>query len=83
MCRLLHTLFLASFLAGILTGGAFSTSAAMLAVGGAAASAAVVWGGGVMGSLAVIATWMAWKLTSSACTATAPPEQARQARQTG
>ncbi len=83
MCRLLHILFLTSFLAGVLAGGAFGISAAMLAVGGSTASIAVVWGGGVMGSLALIALWMAWRLTSSACTAAALQKQAPQVRQGG
>jgi len=80
MCVFLYTLFLTSFLAGVLAGGAFGTTATVLAVGGANASVVAVWSGGVMGSLALIAAWIAWRLTSSACTATAPPEQAQQAQ---
>ena len=66
MCPL-STIFLASFLAGVLAGGAVAASTAMLAVGGPAAPFAVIWGGGVVGSLAVIATALAWRLTSSVC----------------
>jgi len=66
MCPL-SVVFLASFLAGLLAGGAFAVSAVMLALGGPAAAAALVWGGGVVGSLAIIATAFAWKLTSTLC----------------
>ena len=83
MCIFFRVLFLTSFLAGVLAGGAFSTAATALAFGGANASIAAVWGGGVMGSLAVIACWIAWRLTSSACTAAAPQEQAQQEPQGG
>jgi ABC-type transport system involved in multi-copper enzyme maturation permease subunit len=66
MCPL-SIVFFSAFLAGVLVGGAVAVSAAMLAVGGPVASFAVIWGGGVMGSLAVIATFLAWRLTSSVC----------------
>ena len=66
MCPL-SVVFLSAFLAGVLAGGAVAVSAAMLAAGGLAAPFAVIWGGGVMGSLAVFATALAWRLTSTLC----------------
>jgi hypothetical protein len=60
-------IFFASFLAGVLVGGAFAVSAVMLALGGPMASIAVLWGGGVLGSLAIFATALAWRITSSVC----------------
>lgn len=66
MCPL-SAVFLASFLAGLLAGGAFAVSAVMLALGGPMAAAALVWGGGLLGSLAIIATAFAWRLTSTLC----------------
>jgi hypothetical protein len=66
MC-LFSLIFFSAFLAGVLVGGAVAVSAAMLAVGGLAAPFAVIWGGGVVGSLAVIATALAWRLTATLC----------------
>jgi len=66
MCPL-SIIFLSAFLAGLLVGGAVATSAVMLALGGPAAPVALVWGGGVVGSLAVFATALAWRITSTLC----------------
>lgn len=66
MCPL-SIIFLASFLSGILVGGAVAVSAAMLMLGGPMAIIAVVWGGGLLGSLAIFATALAWRLTSTLC----------------
>jgi hypothetical protein len=61
-------LFLLSFLAGALVGSAVAVSVALLVLGGPMATAAVVWGGGLLGSLAIFATALAWRVTtSSAC----------------
>jgi threonine dehydrogenase-like Zn-dependent dehydrogenase len=69
MCPL-FVVFLSAFLAGVLAGGAVTISAVMFAVNPSAASVAVVWGGGAVGALAVIATFMAWRITSTLCRAT-------------
>jgi threonine dehydrogenase-like Zn-dependent dehydrogenase len=66
MCPL-SVVFFSAFLAGVLAGGAVAVSAAMLVLSLPAASVAVIWGGGVMGSLAVFAAALAWRLTSTAC----------------
>ena len=66
MC-FLSVVFLSAFLAGVLAGGAVAVSAVMLALGLPTASIAVVWGGGVLGSLALIAAFLAWRLTSTLC----------------
>jgi hypothetical protein len=50
-----------------LAGGAVAASAVMLALGMPAAPLAVIWGGGVVGSLAVLATALAWRITSTLC----------------
>jgi len=59
--------FLASFMAGILVGGAVAVSAVMFMLNPLAAAVAVLWGGGVVGSLAVVATFLAWRITSTLC----------------
>ena len=59
--------FLASFMAGILVGGAFAVSVVMFMLNPSAAAVAVLWGGGVVGSLAVVATFLAWRITSTLC----------------
>jgi uncharacterized membrane protein len=69
MC-VLSVVFLSAFLAGVLVGGAVAVSAVMFAVNPSAASVAVLWGGGVVGALAVVATSLAWRITSTLCRAT-------------
>jgi len=64
MCSIV---FLASFMAGILVGGAFAVSVVMFMLNPSAAAVAVLWGGGVVGSLAVVATYLAWRITSTLC----------------
>jgi len=59
--------FLASFMAGILVGGAVAVSVAMFMLNPSAAAVAVLWGGGVVGSLAVVAAFLAWRITSTLC----------------
>jgi hypothetical protein len=66
MC-FLSVVFLSAFLAGVLAGGAVAVSAVTIALGMPAAPFAVIWGGGVVGSLAVFAAALAWRLTSSLC----------------
>ena len=66
MC-FLSVVFLASFMAGILVGGAFAVSVVMFMLNPSAAAVAVLWGGGVVGSLAVVATYLAWRITSTLC----------------
>jgi len=66
MC-LLSVVFLSAFLAGDLAGGAVAMSAVTVALGMSAAPFAVIWGGGVVGSLAVFAAALAWRLTSVLC----------------
>jgi uncharacterized integral membrane protein len=67
----LSVVFLSAFMAGILVGGAVALSTAVLMLYPQAAPLAAVWGGGLVGSLAVIATFLAWRITSTLCTATA------------
>jgi len=66
MC-LLSVVFLSAFMAGVLVGGAVAVSAAMFMMNPQAAAVAVLWGGGVLGSLAVIAAFLAWRITSTLC----------------
>jgi len=54
-------------MAGILVGGAVALSAVMFMLYPQAAALAVVWGGGLVGSLAIIATFLAWRITSTLC----------------
>ncbi len=70
MC-FLSVVFLSAFLAGVLVGGAVAASVVMFAVNPSVASVAVVWGGGVVGALAVVATFLTWRITSTLCRATA------------
>ena len=67
----LSVVFLSAFMAGILVGGAVVLSTVVLMLYPQAAALAVVWGGGLVGSLAVVATFLAWRITSTLCTATA------------
>jgi hypothetical protein len=66
MC-FLSVVFLSAFLAGVLAGGAVAVSAVAIALGMPAAPLAVIWGGGVVGSLAVLASFLAWRITSTLC----------------
>jgi hypothetical protein len=59
--------FLASFMAGILVGGAVAVSTVIFVLNPSSAAVAVLWGGGVVGSLAVVATFLAWRITSTLC----------------
>jgi hypothetical protein len=67
----LSVVFLSAFMAGILVGGAVVLSTVVFMLYPQAAALAVVWGGGLVGSLAVVATFLAWRITSTLCTATA------------
>jgi hypothetical protein len=69
MC-LLSVVFLSAFMAGILVGGAVVLPVVIFMLYPQAAPFAVIWGGGVVGSLAIIATFLAWRLTSTLCRST-------------
>jgi hypothetical protein len=66
MC-VFSVVFLSAFIAGILTGGAIVLPVVMLMLNAQAVSIAVIWGGGVVGSLAIIAAFLAWRITSTLC----------------
>jgi uncharacterized membrane protein len=69
MC-VFSVVFLSAFMAGILVGGAVVLPTVMLMVDSQTFPFAVIWGGGVVGSLAIIATFLAWRITSTLCRAT-------------
>jgi hypothetical protein len=66
MCPL-SVVFLSAFMAGILVGGAVVLPIVVLMTNAQALPFAVIWGGGVVGSLAIVATFLAWRLTSTLC----------------
>jgi hypothetical protein len=68
MC-LFSVVFLSAFMAGILVGGAVVLPAVVFMLYPQAAPFAVIWGGGVVGALAVIAAFLAWRITSTLCRA--------------
>jgi len=69
MC-VFSVVFLSAFMAGILVGGAVVLPAVVLMVDMRMLPSAVIWGGGVVGALAIIATFLAWRLTSTLCRST-------------
>jgi membrane protein DedA with SNARE-associated domain len=70
MCAF-SVVFLSAFIAGILVGGAVVLPTAALMLDVQMLPFAVVWGAGVVGALAIIATFLAWRITSTLCRATA------------
>jgi len=66
MC-LFYVVFLSAFIAGILVGGAVVLPLVVFMLYPQATPFAVIWGGGVVGSLAVIAAFLAWRITSTLC----------------
>jgi hypothetical protein len=69
MC-VFSVVFLSAFMAGILTGGAVALPIIVLMLYPQALPFAVLWGVGVVGALAIIATFLAWRITSTLCKAT-------------
>ncbi len=66
MC-LFSVVFLSAFIAGVLVGGAVVLPVVVFMLYPQAIPFAVIWGGGVVGSLAIIAAFLAWRITSTLC----------------